>query len=259
MATEPSATYPGSWDAAVDQMKWDFVNQVWDWAKDNPWIAVVLGLIVLLVIYMIAPALPDLYKNWVESRQERKKQKRYVAQGSDKMISTLATHGRDSEHEGKPLPDEVEKLAKEIERTSDGTRYRYCVVCPDIRLATYYAGLFFNRMYEAVSVDKIGWVNYQRPRGENLELCAKHCMFLDLSLECDIDSVDNRFRAQCSHFKRSDQHTMLIFRMYEDALDDDAELRQITGLDGLSVVLFAKSPVTGYENLVISEKGGRSE
>ena len=81
---------------------------------------------------------------------------------------------------------------------------------------------------------------------------------LDLSLECDIDSVDNRFRAQCSHFRRSDQHTMLIFRMYEDALDDDAELRQITGLDGLSVVLFAKSPVDGYDNIVISKKGGKS-
>ncbi len=255
MATEPTATYPGSWDALVD----DISKKIWDWAMDNLWIAFVLVLIFFLVKYVIAPALPDLYKNWVESRQERKQQKRYVAQDSDKMISTLATHGRDSEHEGKPLPEAVEKLAKEIERTSDGTRYRYCVVCPDIRLATYYAGLFFNRMHEAVTVDKIGWVNYQRPRGENLELCAKHCMFLDLSLECDIDSVDNRFRAQCSHFKRSDQHTMLIFRMYEDALDDDAELRQITGLDGLSVVLFAKSPVTGYENLVISKKGGRSE
>lgn len=259
MSTEPTATYPGSWDAVVDRMKWDFFVKALDWAKDNLLIAVMFGLVVLLVIYMIAPALPDLFKNWVESRKERKRQKRYVAQDSDKMISTLATHGRDSKYDGKPLPDEVEKLAGEIERTVDGTRYRYCVVCPDIRLATYYAGLFFNRMREADTVDKIGWVNYQRPRGDNLELCAKHCMFLDLSLECDIDSVDNRFRAQCSHFKRSDQHSMLIFRMYEDALDDDAELRQITGLDGLSVVLFAKSPVTGYENLVVSEKGGKSE
>lgn len=258
MSTEPTATYPAGWDAAVDQLKLDIWNRILDWAKDNLWIAIVLGLIAVLVIYMIVPASPDLFKNWVESRKERKRQKRYVAQDSDKMISTLATHGRDSKYDGKPLPDEIEKLAKEIERTSDGTRYRYCVVCPDIRLATYYAGLFFNRMYEAATVDKVGWVNYQRPRGENLELCAKHCMFLDLSLECDIDSVDNRFRAQCSHFRRSDQHTMLIFRMYEDALDDDAELRQITGLDGLSVVLFAKAPVSGYKNIVISKKGGKS-
>ena len=259
MMTEPSATYPGSWDAVEDKLKWDLWTKAWDWAKDHLWIAVVLVLLFLLLKFVIVPALPELFKTTVESRRERKKQKGYVAQDSDKMISTLATHGRDSEHDGKPLPDEVEKLAKEIEATSDGTRYRCCVVCPDIRLATYYAGLFFNRMYEAATVDKIGWVNYQRPRGENLELCAKHCMILDLNLECDIDSVDNRFRAQCSHFKRHDRHHMLIFRMYEDALEDDAELRQLTGLDGLSVVLFAKTPVVGFENIVITEKGGKSE
>ena len=256
MSTEPTATYPGSWDDVVDQMKWDFWNKVLDWAKDNLWIAVALVLVVLLLKYVIVPALPELFKSWVESQKERK-QKSNAAQNSGKMISYLGHHGA-SEHDGKPLPKAVEKLAEKIEGTSDGTRYRYCVVCPDMSLAKYYAKLFFIRMHEAAAVDKIGWVNYQRPRGENLELCAKHCMFLDLSLECDIDSVDNRFRAQCSHFRRSDQHTMLIFRMYEDALDDDAELRQITGLDGLSVVLFAKSPVDGYENIVISKKGGKS-
>ena len=259
MSTEPTATYPAGWDAAVDQLKLDIWNQIWDWAKDNLWIAVVLGLTVLLVIYIIVPALPDLFKNWVESRKERKRKKRYVAQDSDKMISTLATHGRDSKYDGKPLPDEIEKLAKEIECASDGIRYRYCVVCPDIRLATYYAGLFFNRMYEASTVDKIGWVNYQRPRGENLELCAKHCMINNLNLENHIVLVDKRFEAMCAFFRKHDCHSLLIFRMYEDALDDDAELRQITGLDGLSVVLFAKSSVDGYENIVISKKGGKSE
>jgi hypothetical protein len=169
----------------------------------------------------------------------------------------LGHHGA-SEHDGKPLPKAGEKLAVKNEGTSDGTRYPYCVVCPDMSLATYSAKLFFIRMHEAAAVDKIGWVNYQRPRGENLELCAKHCMINNLNLENHIVLVDKRFEAMCAFFRKQDCHSLLIFRMYEDALDDDAELRQITGLDGLSVVLFAKSPVDGYENIVISKKGGKS-
>lgn len=255
MSTEPTATYPAGWDAAVDQIKLDIWNRIWDWAKDNLWIAVVLVLVVLLVKYVIVPALPDLFKSWVESQKERKKNN--AAQNSGKMISYLGHHGA-SEHDGKPLPKAVEKLAEKIEGTSDGTRYRYCVVCPDMSLATYYAKLFFIRMHEAAAVDKIGWVNYQRPRGENLELCAKHCMINDLNLENKIALVDKRFEAMCAFFRKQDCHSLLIFRMYEDALDDDAELRQITGLDGLSVVLFAKSPVDGYDNIVISKKGGKS-
>lgn len=256
MSTEPTATYPAGWDDAVDQIKLDIWNRIWDWAKDNLWIAVVLVLVVLLVKYVIVPALPDLFKSWVESQKERK-QKSNAAQNSGKMISYLGHHGA-SEHDGKPLPKAVEKLAEKIEGTSDGTRYRYCVVCPDMSLATYYAKLFFIRMHEAAAVDKIGWVNYQRPRGENLELCAKHCMINNLNLENHIVLVDKRFEAMCAFFRKQDCHSLLIFRMYEDALDDDAELRQITGLDGLSVVLFAKSPVDGYENIVISKKGGKS-
>ena len=256
MSTEPTATSPGSWDAVVDQMKWDFWNKVLDWAKDNLWIAVVLVLVVLLVKYVIVPALPDLFKSWVESQKERK-QKNNAAQNSGKMISYLGHHGA-SEHDGKPLPKAVEKLAEKIEGTSDGTRYRYCVVCPDMSLATYYAKLFFIRMHEAAAVDKIGWVNYQRPKSVGLELCAKHCMINNLNLENHIVLVDKRFEAMCAFFRKQDCHSLLIFRMYEDALDDDAELRQITGLDGLSVVLFAKSPVDGYENIVISKKGGKS-
>lgn len=255
MSTEPTATYPAGWDDAVDQLKLDIWNRIWDWAKDNLWIAVVLVLVVLLVKYVIGPALPDLFKSWVESQKERKKNN--AAQNSGKMISYLSHLGK-SEHDRKVLPKAVEKLAEKIEGTSDGTRYHYCVVCPDMSLATHYAKLFFIRMHEAAAVDKIGWVNYQRPKSVGLELCAKHCMINDLNLENHIVLVDKRFEAMCAFFRKQDCHSLLIFRMYEDALDDDAELRQITGLDGLSVVLFAKAPVSGYKNIVISKKGGKS-
>ena len=120
MSTEPTATYPAGWDDAVDQIMLDIWNRIWDWAKDNLWIAVVLVLVVLLVKYVIVPALPDLFKSWVESQKERK-QKSNAAQNSGKMISYLGHHGA-SEHDGKPLPKAVEKLAEKIEGTSDGTR-----------------------------------------------------------------------------------------------------------------------------------------
>lgn len=263
MATEPSATYPGSWEAATDKIKWEIWNRVWVWAKDHIGIAillgVLLGVLLILLIKVIVPALPDLFQKWVESRQNKKTERDYTVRNQDRLISNLPAPAVDSRYAKKALPEKVDDLAKTIESTSDGTRYRYCVVCPDQDLAKHYAALFFGRMDQAATVDKLGWVNYQRPRDKMLELCAKHCMVYDLNLFAQIDSVDNRFRAQCTHFKRPDLHSLLVFWMYEDALADDAELRQIAALEGLSVVLFATSQVDGFENLVISEKGGKSK
>ena len=255
MATEPTVSYQEQLDNAVAMTKLD----LWAWAKEHIWIAVALVLLVLFIKYVIAPALPDLYKKYVDSRKNKQKQKDYVVQDRDRLISNLPAPGVDSRYAKKTLPREVDNLAKEIESTPDNTRFRYCVVCPEKSLAKHYAVLFFGRMNQASTVDRIGWINYQRPRDKTLELCAKHCMIYDLNLKSEIDSVENRFKAQCTCFKRADLHSMLIFWMQEDALEDDAELRQIATLEGLSVVLFAMSPVEGFENLVIQEKGGESE
>lgn len=252
MPTEPTTSYQEQLDNMMAMEK----LEIWAWIKEHIWIAVVLFLLYLLIKYVIVPALPDLFK---EFWKDRKKQKDNAVQNEDWLISNLPAPRVDSRYAKKALPEEVDDLARTIESTTDGTRYRYCVVCPDKDLAKHYAALFFGRMDQTATVDKLGWVNYQRPRDKMLELCAKHCMVYDLNLSAEIDSVDNRFRAQCTHFKRPDLHSLLVFWMYEDALPDDAELRQIAALEGLSVVLFATSQVDGFENLVISEKGGKSK
>lgn len=255
MAIETTVPYQEQLDNAVAMAKLD----IWAWAKEHIWIAVVLVLIVLLIKYVIVPALPDLYKKYVDSQEKGKMQKDYAVQDGDRLISNLPAPGVDSRYAKKMLPRVVDNLAKKIENTPDSTRFRYCVVCPDKSLAKHYAVLFFERMNQSSTVDRIGWINYQRPRDKTLELCAKHCMIYELNLKSEIDSIENRFKAQCTCFKRADRHSMLIFWMQEDALEDDAELRQIAVLEGLSVVLFSTSPVDGFENLEISVKGGKSE
>lgn len=255
MATDPMVSYQEQLDNAVAMAKLD----LWTWAKEHIWIAVVLVLLILLIKYVIVPALPDLYKKYVDSRKNGKKQKDYAVQDGDRLISNLPAPGVDSRYAKKMLPRVVDNLAKKIENTPGSTRFRYCVVCPDKSLVKHYAVLFFERMNQASTVDRIGWINYQRPRDKTLELCAKHCMIYELNLKSEIDSTEKRFKAQCTYFKRADLHSMLIFWLQEDALEDDAELRQIAALEGLSVVLFAMSPVDGFENLVIQEKGGKSE
>lgn len=252
MATEPSATYPGSWEEATNFIIGELLRRVWDWLIDHIWIAALLLLLLYLFDKMIVPALSELFKKWMESRQNGQ-------QGKDKIISNLTVPRPDYWYEGKTLPDELERLTNKIESQSRSKRYPYCVVCPDKDLVVDYAGLFFKRMEKAANVDKLGWVTYQRPRGENLELCAKHCMICDLTLENDIDSIDKRFHKQCEYFKESNRHSMLVFHMLEDAKPDDTELRQLAALPGLSMVLFATSPVEGYKSIVISKKGGRSE
>lgn len=254
MATETTVSYQEQFDNAVAMAKLD----LWVWVKDHIWIAIVFVLFVLLLKYVIVPALPDLCKKYVDSWENGKKQKDYAVQDGDRLISNLPAPSVDSRYAKNLLPREVDNLAKKIENTPD-SRFRYCVVCPDKSLAKHYAVLFFERINQATTVDRIGWINYQRPRDKTLELCAKHCMIYDLNLKSEIDSVEKRFKAQCTCFKRADLHSMLIFWMQEDALDDDAELRQIAALEGLSVVLFAMSSVEGFENLVIQEKGGKSE
>lgn len=254
MATEATVSYKDQLDNAQAMAK----LEIWDWAKAHWWIAAVLILLYFVIKHVVIPALPDLLKKAVELRDSRKKQRGYTAQDQDRLISNLPAPAVDSRYAKKALPEKVDALARAIESTSDGTRYRYCVVCPDRDLAKHYAVLFYGRMDQAATVDKLGWINYQRPRDKTLELCAKHCMVYDLNLSADIDSIENRFRAQCTYFKQPDRHSLLVFWMYEDALADDAELRQIAALEGLSVVLFATSPVDGFENLVISEKGGKS-
>lgn len=255
MPTDPTV----SAQTQLDNEKAEALLTVWEWAKDNIIIALIILGLFLILKYVLVPALPDFFKGFVEKSTNKKKRKAYSATTDDKEISTLSVSLIDPQYASVSMPKKVEELALTIENAPVDSRSRYCVVCKDKGLAKHCATLFYNRMLESTAVDKIGWVNYQKPRKDTLELCTEHCLFYDLLLFGDIDSVEKRVRAQLKFFKQPNVHSLLVFWMEKDALDDDNVLRQIAALGGLSVILFATAPVSGYRVIRIPKKGGEEK
>ena len=243
---------------STDELKAKGILAILEWAKDH----IPLTILIVLLLVAISPFIWKIcvwLKEKITNPPPHANYNQKVSESRNQRITTGTAPRVDSKYSDKYLPEDLEQLVDDFENGKGAERFRYCVVYQDEKMLEHYARLFYKKVTACGSLRHFGWIYYKKPDESNQPPGIKYCLFNQLCIYTEgepYNDPDKRYRAVCEFFQKPDSNVLLVISDKHNIDMDDDELKQMTSMEGLSIVMFSKKEMDGFDILQLGKKGG---
>lgn len=241
-----------------DELKEKWILAILEWAKDHI-LPAILIVCILIVLFIIGWKIWVWIKDKITNRPPHATYNQKVSESRNQRITTGTAPRVDSKYSNKYLPKDLEQLVGDFKKGKGAERFRYCVVYQDEKMLEHYARLFYEKVTACGSLRHLGWIYYKKPDESNQPPGIKYCLFKQLCIYTEgerYNDPDKRYRAVCEFFQKPGSNVLLVISDKHNIDIDDDELKQMTSMEGLSIVMFSKKEMDGFDILQLDKKGG---